>query len=116
MDCRSTTLLKTSLVFGWAVVISGSSMYSSHVADGSAVLGWSINGVLFQSSLFARLIVACSMLCMVGTLDGFCVGEKLGLSDGFLFVDLNFVGVCLMCPFEVIGGGKRYFWTAWYVK
>ena len=41
--------------------------------------------------------------------------EVIGFSDGFCFVERNFVGVCLMCPFEVMGEGFRCFCTAWYV-
>ena len=39
----------------------------------------------------------------------------IGFSDGFILVERNFVGVCLMCPFEVMGEGFRCFCTAWYV-
>ena len=62
-----------------------------------------------------RFIVAWSMLSIVGSLDGMCDVEETGFLDGLFCVDLNFVGVCLMCPFEVSGDGRRYFWTAWYV-
>ena len=63
----------------------------------------------------ARFIVSWSMLAIVGSLVGRCDVEETGFLDGLFFVDLNFVGVCLMCPFEVIGDGRRYLWTVLYV-
>ena len=46
------------------------------------------------------------MFSIVGTSDGLCDGEKIGFSDGIFFVERSFVGVCLMCPLEVIGDGR----------
>ena len=63
------------------------------------------------STLFARLIVACRSVLIVGSLEGSGGGDVVGFPDGFCFVDLNFVGVFLMCPFEVSGDGLRCFWT-----
>ena len=105
-------MIKTSFVRGCAVLLTGSSMFSSHVTDG---LGWCNEGCDVVWSLFARLIVACSRLFNVGTSEGFCDEGAIGFRDGFLVVDRSFVGVCFMCPLEVFGEGVKCFCTFLYV-
>ena len=85
--------MNTLFVRGWAVLLIGSSSCSSHVTDG---LGCFNVGGGFVSSLFERLIVALSRLFIVGTLEGWCDGDEMGFSDGFLFVDRSFIYVCFM--------------------
>ena len=95
-----------------AVLLTGSSLCSSQFTSG---LGWFNVGCDVVSSLFARFIVACSRLFNVGASAGLCDEDATGFSDGLLFVDRSFVGVCFICPLEVFGEGSRYFCTAWWV-
>ena len=60
-------------------------------------------------------IVACNSDLNVGCSDVTLDVDVIGFYDGFCFVERSFVGVCLMCPFEVMGEGLRCFCTAWYV-
>ena len=68
--------MNTSFVFGWAVVTTGSSIYSSHVGDCCSDFGRSICHVVVRLSLFARLIVACNIFFIVGSFDGFLLEKK----------------------------------------
>ena len=70
---------------------------------------------LGRVTLFAKFIVACRSVAIVGFSEGTVGDEVVGFSDGFILVERNFVGVCLMCPFEVMDEGFKCLLTAWYV-
>ena len=94
--------------------MSSGCSFSMSSCEGCGV--WRGKGIhLGLSTLFARFIVACNSDLIVGFSDGSVDVEVIGSFDGFCFVERNFVGVCLMCPLEVIGEGFRCFCTAWYV-
>ena len=68
--------MKSLLVFGWAVVVSGSSMYSSHVVDGCSVVGCSIGEVFFDRVFFSVLLLPAICFPWLASWMGFVVDKN----------------------------------------